>query len=261
MAKLDDKKFGLLNERFGQIIADEVHIVGAETYYHTMTHLSAKFKFGFSATPKRDDGLTQVIHFATGPTIYKVDPARLTDVLVKPSIVKVTTKYEFPIFSSDEYQALITDLSEDKDRNQLIVDTANSDEYKNKTACFLCVRLSQVEALKKHFGDDAEILTSKMTKKQRRLVMEKLLNGTCKKIISTYALFSTGIDIPHLDLAFLCAPLQSEVKIKQTAGRLMRKAPGKENATLVDFVDEKVSILKYQYYKRRRIYEKLWSEK
>lgn len=258
MAKLTTDKFNLINERFGQIIADEVHIVGAETYYHTMTHLSAKYKFGFSATPRRDDGLTDVIHFATGPTIFKVDTARLGDVLIKPNIIRVDTSYDFPIFSSDEYQALMTDLAVDKDRNLLIVNTATSPEYKDKTMCFLCVRISHVEELKKLFGADAEILTSKMSKKNRKLVMEKLLNGTCKKIISTYALFSTGIDVPQLDLAFLCAPLQSEVKMKQTAGRLMRKFPGKTEATIVDFVDVKVSLLKYQYYKRKRVYENLW---
>lgn len=261
MAKLDKNRFDMINERFGQIIADEVHIVGAETYYHTMTHLSAKYKFGFSATPKRDDGLTDVIHFATGPKIYTVPTESLEDVLVKPKIVKIDTNYHFPIFSSDEYQALITDLSEDKDRNQLIVDTANLPEYKDKTMCFLCVRLSQVELLKEKLGKDAEILTSKMTKKQRKLVMEKLLDGRCKKIISTYALFSTGIDVPQLDLAFLCAPLQSEVKLKQTAGRLMRKSPGKTEAIMIDFVDTKVSLLKYQFYKRNSIYKKLWLEK
>jgi len=261
MAKLDNKRFDLINERFGQIIADEVHIVGAETYYHTMTHLSAKYKFGFSATPKRDDGLTDVIHFATGPKIYTVATELLEDVLVKPNVIRVDTTYHFPIFSSDEYQTLITDLSEDKDRNQLIVDTSNLPEYKDRTMCFLCVRISQVEALKNLLGKDAEILTSKMTKKQRKLVMEKLLDGRCKKIISTYALFSTGIDVPSLDLALLCAPLQSEVKLKQTAGRLMRKAPGKTSATMIDFVDTKVSLLKYQFYKRNGIYKKLWLEK
>jgi len=261
MAKLDSKRFDLINERFGQVIADEVHIVGAETYYNTMTHLSAKYKFGFSATPKRDDGLTDVIHFATGPKIYTVATELLEDVLVKPNVIRVDTTYHFPIFSSDEYQTLITDLSEDIDRNQLIVDTSNLPEYKDKTMCFLCVRISQVEALKNLIGKDAEILTSKMTKKQRKLVMEKLLDGRCKKIISTYALFSTGIDVPSLDLALLCAPLQAEVKLKQTAGRLMRKAPGKTSATMIDFVDTKVSLLKHQFYKRNGIYKKLWLEK
>ncbi len=258
MAKLNKNKFKMINEKFGQIIADEVHIVGAQTYYNTMTHLSAKYKLGFSATPKRDDGLTDVIYFATGPKIHTVDTRLLEDVLIKPDIVRINTNYSFPIFNSDEYQALITDLSEDKDRNQLIVDTANRPEYVDRNMCFLCVRISQVEALKKHFGNDAEILTSKMTKKKRKLVMEKLLNGKCKKIISTYALFSTGIDIPQLDLALLCAPLQAEVKIKQTAGRLMRKAPGKIEATIIDFVDIKVSLLKYQFYKRNKVYKKLW---
>jgi len=261
MAKLNDKKFDLINERFGQIVADEVHICAAETYFHTMTHLSAKYKFGFSGTAYRDDGLTDVIYFATGPKIHTVSLEKLKDFLIEPKIISVNTNYTFPIFNSDEYQALMTDLAEDEDRNQLIVDTANKPEYKDKTTCFLCIRIAQVNALKKHFGDKAEILTSKMTKKNRKLVMEKLLDGRCKKIISTYALFSTGIDIPQLDLALLCAPLQAEVKIKQTAGRLMRKAPGKTEAIIIDFVDIRVSLLKYQYLKRNRVYKKLWLEK
>lgn len=261
MAKLSKKHFSILNEKFGQVIADEVHIVGAHTYFHTMTNLSAKYKFGFTATPHRDDGLTDVIHFATGPKIFTVPISELKDVLIKPKIVTVNTNYTFPIFSSNEYQSLISDLSENDERNNLIVDTANSDSYKDKTMCFLCVRISQVYRLKEKLGEEAEVLTSETPKKERKKIMNKLLNGECKKIISTYALFSTGIDIPQLDLILLCAPIQSETKLKQTAGRLMRKANNKTEAILIDFVDKNVSILKNQFYKRNKIYKKLWSEK
>jgi len=261
MAKMDDEKFNLINEWFGQIIADEVHIVGANTYYNTMTKLSAKYKFGFTATPYRDDGLTEVIHFATGPKIYAVPLVKLEDVLIKPNIVRIDTNYNFPIFSSNEYQTLITDLSENEERNQFIVDTINREEYKDKNMCLLCNRLSQIKILKEKLGEEAEILTSEINKKERKDIMQKVLNGKCKKIISTYSLFSTGIDIPQLDLIVLCAPIQSETRLKQTLGRLMRKTNTKKEAILIDFVDNKISLLKNQFYKRNKIYKNLWSEK
>ena len=87
--------------------------------------------------------------------------------------------------------------------------------------------------------------------------MEKIKEGKVKTIISTYGLFSTGIDVPHLELLLLCAPIRSEIKIRQSAGRLMRLAEGKTSAKIIDFVDTGIDILKYQAKKRRTILNKL----
>jgi|APSaa5957512576_1039674.scaffolds.fasta_scaffold00035_49 superfamily II DNA or RNA helicase len=255
MAKLKDERWDSINDTFGQIIADEVHIVAAETYMETMVQLKAKYKWGFSATPRRADGLTKVIFWATGPKLHTVPNSALADVLVTPDVRIIPTKYTFPLFSTQEYGMMINDLSEDTDRNQLILDTIEED-YEKGYICILCLRLSQVDYLQTKLKGSVK-LTSKMKKKDRKAVMKKLREKETRIVISTYGLFSTGLDIPHLDTLILAAPIRSEVKIRQSAGRLMRKSDGKKGAIIVDFVDKKVDLLKYQYYARRKIYKTL----
>ena len=182
MAKLPTKTFAVIDERIGQVIADECHIVAATSYFRTMTNLSAKYKFGFSATPKRDDGLTQVLHFASGPLIHKVPKDKLTGILITPVLRRIKTNYSFPLISSQEYGEMVSDLSIDKERNDLIVKTL-VDDYKDKHICLLCTRLSQVEYLQEKLGDGAVSLTSKMNKKQRLKTMTQLKAGD-KKIVA-----------------------------------------------------------------------------
>lgn len=256
MARLPEAKFNILNERFGQIIADEVHIVGAKTYYNTMTNLSAMYKFGFSATPKRDDGLTAAIHFATGPTIHEVPKEKLTNILVKPSYTTIDTQYNYYLFSSQEYQEMLTDMAEDVERNNLIVDTWYN-TYKGLSTIILTLRLTQLEILHNRFKKESVMLHSKMKKKDRKSALEKIISGEKQIILSTYGLFSTGIDVPRLEVLFLAAPMKSEVKLRQAAGRLMRMCKNKTSATIVDFVDVNVGLLKHQHYIRNKILKNL----
>jgi superfamily II DNA or RNA helicase len=101
------------------------------------------------------------------------------------------------------------------------------------------------------------MLTSKMSKKERKVRMAQLVSGKKRIVVSTYALFSTGIDIPKLEVLFMCAPMRSEVKLRQSAGRLMRKAEGKTSASIIDFVDRKVGLLAAQSRKRANVLKKL----
>ena len=255
MARLSEEQMGMLNEHVGMVIADEVHICPAKTYYNTLVSLDAKYKWGISATPRREDGLTRAIFFATGPLIYSVPESKLEDILIKPSVEVINTNYTFPLFSTQDYQPMITDLSENTARNKLIIDKAK--KYKGKAMVLLCSRVAQVEALKEGLGDQAVTLTSDVSKKIRKKVMEQLHAKEKNIIISTYGLFSTGIDIPHLEVLLLCAPIKSEVKLRQAAGRLMRKAPGKKSAVIIDFIDSQVGLLFNQSRKRTRILSNL----
>ncbi|MBC8437178.1 DEAD/DEAH box helicase [bacterium] len=255
MARLSEEQFGLLNDHIGMVIADEVHICPAKTYYKTLTNLRAKYKWGISGTPKREDGLTRAIFFATGPLIHQVPESKLENVLITPDVEYIETDYTYPIFSTEDYQPMISDLSENRDRNDIIIEKLK--EFKGKSTVLLCTRLSQVEYLKDVLGEEAVILTSKMKKKDRVEVMSQLHKREKDIVISTYGLFSTGIDIPHLEVLFLCAPLKSEIKLRQAAGRLMRKAKGKTSANIIDIVDPNVGILYNQSRTRKRVLSNL----
>jgi superfamily II DNA or RNA helicase len=266
MHRLKDSTYDFFNKTFGMVISDEVHIVPAETFYSVMDRLNTKYKFGFSATPKRNDGLTNAIFFAAGPKVLTIPISEVKNILLLPTIRTIDTEYFFTMFNSNEYTFMINDLSLDQERNKLILDTVK--EYKGKQMALLCARTSQVfyltEQLQK-MGFSARYLTSKephpkkpdkerpMPKPDRDKVIKGLNDGSIEIVVSTFGLFSTGIDIPSLEVLFFCAPVTSEILIRQSAGRLMRKAVGKNKPEIVDFVDSKVDLLKFQFYKRKRV--------
>lgn len=257
LCTLPDETFVILNAFFSQVLADEAHICPAKTYYNNLFKLTAKYKHGFSGTLQgRSDGLDKVIYFSTGPRVHTVSTTHLQNILVAPKVKFINTNYFFPLFSSEEYQIMMSDLGENRDRNELIVKII-TETYFDKYGCFLCLRLNQVDALKKMLGADAVILTSKMTKKERIQVMKDIHLKKYRWVISTYGLFSTGIDIPHLDLLVLAAPIKSLIKLKQSAGRIMRQSPGKLEAHILDFVDVRIDLLKNQARGRKRILENL----
>ncbi len=270
MARLSKTQYRFLNNSFGQIIVDECHIIPAVTFYDVITRLNAKYKFGFSATPEREDGLTPVINWATGPQICELSLNDVKDKILIPTIRKIKTNYYFPLWSSDEYAAMVDDLIEDVQRNKLILDTI--DEYKGKQMVALTTRVKHATFLSEQLnkrGHKTEYLVSRlphptkkgkfqaMPKKQRAAVIENLNSGKTRIIVSTFSLFSTGIDIINLEVLFLAGPTRSEIKLKQSIGRIMRKALVKKTPEIVDFRDMQVDLLKSQAYARNRIYKYL----
>ena len=242
----------ILNDNFGAVFVDEVHIAPADTYAEAISLLKAKYKYGASGTPERADGLTKVIFWLTGALRHIVPQAKLGSVIIKPTVRVIETKYRYPLFDTSEYQDMISDLSTNFDRNTLILQTLA--DYPTQQVVMLCQRVEQVELLQLSVPGSV-ILTSDMGKKARASVMKGLLDGTHRVVISTYQLFSTGIDVPTLEVLFMCAPIKSNVKVRQSAGRLMRVTPLLPNKQpiIVDFADKQVELLKHQWYQRSRI--------
>lgn len=251
LTKID---LGEINTYFGQIICDENHISPAATYFDVLNNLMARYKYGMSATPERGDGLTPAIFFATGPLIFNISMTEAKQFLLKPDYISYDTDYHFPLFDVTEYQNMITDLSTNVDRNNLII--SKLADYPKQQIVLLCQRKEQVEILQKLIPGSIS-LTSSTPKKKRKEIMEKIRDGTHRIIISTYQLFGTGIDVDTLEIGFMCAPIKSKVLIKQVAGRFMRKAHNSKKPIIVDFADKKIGLLKQQFYKRSKIIKDL----
>lgn len=254
MSRLTEEHFSLFNDLFSMIICDETHIIAADTFYNTISKLDAKYKYGFSATPERDDGLTKVINFANGPVICEVSLDEVEDHIIRPKFEFKLTNYFFPLISSQDYQAMISDLCSDRDRNSFIAEELKLN-FKDNYVVLLCARKEQTTELKKLLGDEAVVITSDTPKKLRLQAIKDLNTKTVRHVISTYGLFSTGIDIPHLDTLFFCAPIKSTIKVKQSIGRIMRPSNDKQKAIVVDFIDQRIDLLSYQAKARKKIYK------
>jgi superfamily II DNA or RNA helicase len=57
-------------------------------------------------------------------------------------------------------------------------------------------------------------------------------------LVASYGTFSTGINIPSISNLIFASPSKSRIRNLQSIGRGLRKADGKEVATLYDIADD-----------------------
>ena len=79
--------------------------------------------------------------------------------------------------------------------------------------------------------------------------------------IASMGVFSTGIDIPHLNNIILGSPIKSRVKLLQSIGRGLRRTDSKVHCTFFDIADnlkykDKPNYVLNHYKERVVIYNK-----
>ena len=73
---------------------------------------------------------------------------------------------------------------------------------------------------------------------QRDYFKSQMEIGENKILVASFGTLSTGVSIKNIHNIFLCESYKSEVLIKQSLGRGMRKLDGKEKVNIIDFVDD-----------------------
>jgi superfamily II DNA or RNA helicase len=100
---------------------------------------------------------------------------------------------------------------------------------------------------------------SKGAKAERRQALYAIEHGEIDCIFATYQLAAEGLDVPNLRYVVFATPEQNETTIIQAAGRVGRKAEGKDFGTVIDFVDD-FGMYRGWYTKRLRYYKKIGAE-
>lgn len=75
-------------------------------------------------------------------------------------------------------------------------------------------------------------------KELRELHKENLEEGEQKILIASYGTFSTGINVKNIHTIYLTESFKSEVIIRQSIGRGLRKHDTKKKLVVIDFVDD-----------------------
>jgi superfamily II DNA or RNA helicase len=242
-------------DRFGTVVIDEAHHLAAESFFYAVGMFSARYRFWVSATPERDDGLTQMIFVAGGPILHSVDRDSIPT--IKPQLQVIETQFDY---HHENYTKIISSLIADQKRNQTIVDTI-AREASGNYSLVLSERTEHLNTLQgmlqKALPDmRIELLTGKMTDKQRKSAMERVKNKEIDILLATQ-LAREGLDVVHLNRLFLTVPKKALGATEQEVGRIMRPAPDKTDAVVFDFWDKQSPILKAQFWKRRQVYLKL----
>jgi len=251
-----DIKDSAFSKKWGLVLCDEVHHGSCTTWWKVVNNLQARYKYGFSATPWRKDGMEFMIWNLIGPIRHTVtnEEVRNAGRTIKPTIITVDTDFNYQSTGPADWGQLITKLTEDKNRNKLICKTVNKALVANSEGLILTDRVKHAEILcellKAH---NPVLLTGTMDKIKREKGFAKVRSG-CKLTIATTSLLGEGIDCPGWTDLFQCTPLGKSIRVQQTVGRVVRSKSGKTKATVYDFVDWNVPKLVRAFREREKLY-------
>lgn len=259
------------HDYFDVIVVDECqHCAGSPTrvtqFYKVMSNLSARYKIGLTATPKRADGLEQAMFALLGGVIYEVsrdDVAHTTCPVVVTQAYTDWKPNEDDVLSYDgtiDYNKVIDSMIHDETRYHRVFTITkrvqgatmvlgNRVEYLQR----LC---GDVQATGKRVVCISGMGQSKKAKEERKEALRKLNDGELDVIFCTYALAAEGLDVPNLRYIIFSTPEKNETTIIQSVGRVGRKADGKTNGEVIDFIDD-FGIYRGWAKKREGYYRKI----
>ena len=268
MCKLDLSQY---KDMWDVIIVDECHrVAGTPTqmsmFAKVLNALSARHKFGLSATVHRADGMIQATFALLGDVVYTVPDEAVADKVMQVGIKPIATgvKISRECLNTDgtlNYTKLVNYLCEDIYRCSLIRQHIIWES--DKSCLILSDRLEHLETLMNllpsYMRDKAVMISGKMTTKkgkaEREKALEDMRSGEKKYLFATYSLAKEGLDIPRLERLFMASPQKDYAVITQSIGRIARTFEGKGNPVVYDFVDD-VGYLVKAYKKRCTTYKK-----
>lgn len=268
MCRLDLARYKYL---WDVIIVDECHrVAGTPTamtqFSKVLNSLSARHKYGLSATVHRSDGMIVATHALLGQVIHTVPDEAVGDRIMKVGIKPIATNIRpgRECLNTDgtlNYAKFISYLCESGQRNHLISSYIVAES--EHPSLILSDRLEHLETLMstlpRSMRENAVMISGKMTTKkgkaEREQAIEDMRTGKKKYLFATYSLAKEGLDIPCLERLYMATPQQDYAVITQSIGRIARTHDGKQDPVCFDFVDDSIYCMK-SYKKRCTTYNK-----
>ncbi|MCR5525691.1 MAG: DEAD/DEAH box helicase [Lactobacillus sp.] len=223
---------------FDFILVDEAHRAAAPSYQRLMNHFKPKFWLGMTATPDRMDN-QDVYGIFDYHIAYEI---RLRDALSNDMLVP------FHYVGVQDYEANGEVIDETTNLKRLVAServkyVLKQLEYygycgRQPRGLVFCSRQAEAHEIAKQFtalSHPAIALTNQDSDYQRREAVKRLENGELEYLI-TVDLFNEGVDIPSLNQIVMLRNTESRIIFLQQLGRGLRKYPGKDYVTVVDFI-------------------------
>jgi len=273
------------------ILVHNCHHVPADSWAASLDDCQ-RARWGFTATPFRNDELTSEIFNLIGNVIYQIDQDTLRRAgAIVPGIVKFTeitgdvydqierlAKAEFETqhrrFPSIPKKELLNrcryrfaksiGIETFTARNAAITDIAIRNASYSSPALMLVGSiehgdglLSSVSVMAKVSGVDiGEIAFVHSKTRRRKGIVQDFRDQKYSLLIAT-SLADEGFDAPCASTLILAAGGRAANRVEQRAGRVLRPAPGKTHGTIFDFNDTQHPFLQAQSRARRKVYKTL----
>lgn len=222
------------------IICDEAHhCAGGNSWSQIIRAYSDARLLGVTATPCRLDGRGLGTHFdrlIVGPSPRElIDQGYLvrTRIFAPPTVDTSGLHIRMGDFKGDEAEALMDTPSITGNALQQYMKHAP-----NESALAFCTSVRHAENVADLFrrgGVSALSINGQTDKQVRRMAFADFKAGAIR-VLTAADIFSEGVDAPGARAGIMLRPTQSLTLYRQQKGRILRPAPGKPYATLIDHV-------------------------
>lgn len=246
---------------YGMVIVDECHHVSSVSFELVLRQVTATFVHGLTATPIRKDGHQPIIFMQCGKIRFTSDAkSQMENQGFKRLLIPRFTSFRSITSDRKTYVQITQELSEDKVRNEFVMEDVKAAIQKGRTPLVLTTRTAHVKVLAQMlmpFADHVIQLIGADSAKEKRLALQKLQSIPTSEslvIVATGKYVGEGFDYPRLDTLFLTMPIAWKGNVEQYAGRLHREYEGKSEVCIYDYVDIRVPLCDSMYRKRLKGY-------
>ena len=254
-------------KEYGQIIVDECHIVGAESFEAIVDAAPCRYVLGLSATVMRNDGHDPLIMMQLGPIRHRVDPKTQSRREPFAHVVHVRqTSFRMKVANPEEdghfnYDGMLKEMVADAARNRLIVEDVVKAVKDGRSPVILSDRREHIAVFENLLNGRVKnivSLTGGMGAKAirgRKDALAAIADTEERVIIATGSYLGEGFDDSRLDTLFLATPVSWKGRITQYAGRLHRLHDGKREVRIYDYLDSNIAVCEKMFEKRRAGYQ------
>ena len=251
--------------QYGMVIMDECHHGAAQTVEDVVGSAKAKYVYGLTATPKREDGLEKKVFMQFGPIRFRYTAKERAekqgiDHFVYPRFTRMVSASNLKVTEAN--RAVI----ECESRNEQIISDVVNCIQNGRTPLVLTKYKEHAELLYQRLQGKADHVYllqgggSRKAKDEMRIQMRAVPDAESIALVAIDKYIGEGFNFPRLDTMMLTMPAAAEGNIEQFAGRLHRDYETKKEVIIYDYVDSHIRVLEKMYHKRLRTYKKIGYE-
>jgi len=242
------------------VLVSNCHHTPADSFWDVHKHAdNAYYKFGFSASPWREDGDEMLIQAAHARLVVDIPASTLIEqgYLVPPKLYLLVFKHEKKNREEPYSEIYDTEVMNNFERNKVIVQSALKAAQEGKTVLIAITKIEHgklLEAMLQQVEPDAIFVSGESDSEVRKQIL-KDLNNRDRKIVICTTIFGEGVDVPNLDVLINAKAGASSVDAFQLIGRVLRKTSTKSKAYLVDIFDKNCKYINKHSNSRLKIYK------
>ncbi len=255
-------------------IADESHQCPAVTLAKVCFGLvaPAPYRFFFSGTQLRNDGLGLLLDAITGPIVYRMTVREGVDqgFLAKPVFRMVRMKSNLDFASNDVNELTRAHVYYNPQVISVAADLTNKAvSLMGRPTLILVDELEQFTKLQPLLRYEAHFAHGGVSKENKDKLPKEFHVSDPKALVADFnagkfpilvgtSCVATGTDFRGVRCIVYLRGGKSEIEIKQGVGRGTRKVPGKEDCLFIDFAIDNVEALARHAKARKELYADIY---